>query len=177
MITRPAMAAQAVFAVSELLEMILLKLPMKDMQRSRAVCKQWRGEVDSSIQIKRALFLEPGTPNDLAHDHHVHSFDWHSHIDRGTNGDYYALHRFFTKVRRIDDLVRKTEHLRHVFLSQPPTMIGLTSLEVHDSSDSFGNEVTLEAGETFGSLHAKIETRTDLKKLLAGKAGVRLRWA
>ncbi|KAK4902750.1 hypothetical protein LTR27_000689 [Elasticomyces elasticus] len=174
MIIRPVMAAQAVFAVSELLEMILLQLPMKDMQRSRAVCNQWRGEVDSSICIKRALFLEPGTPNDLAHDHQVHSFDWHSHIDRGTNGDYYALHPFFAKVRRIGDLVRKTEHLRHVFLSQPPTMIGLTSWEVRDSSD---NTIMLEAGETFGSLHAKIEASPDLRKFREDNARVGLRWA
>ncbi|KAK5680396.1 hypothetical protein LTS10_007324 [Elasticomyces elasticus] len=171
------MAAQAVFAVSELLEMILLQLPMKDMQRSQAVCKQWRGEVDSSTRIKRALFLEPGTPNDLAHDHYVFSFHQHSHVDRGAHGDYFAIHPFIAKVGRINKLIRKTEHhLRHVFLSQPPTMIGVTELEVYSSSDGFPSSVTLEAGETFGSLHAKVEARPDLRELRNDDASVGLRW-
>ncbi|KAK4956572.1 hypothetical protein LTR10_006099 [Elasticomyces elasticus] len=172
------MAAQAVLAVSELLEMILLQLPMKDMQRSRAICKHWRAEVDSSMRIKRALFLEPGTPNDLAHDHQVHSFDLHSHIDRGTNGDYYALHPFITKVSRINDLVRKTEHhLQRVLLSQPPTMTGLIRLQVYGSGDGRGKTVTLEAGETFGSLHAKLEASPGLQELRRNDASVGLRWA
>ncbi|KAK3625356.1 hypothetical protein LTR22_023611 [Elasticomyces elasticus] len=171
------MAAQAVYDVPELLELIILQLPMKDMQRCRAVGIAWREAVDSSIQIKRALFQVPGMPKDLAPDHQVHSFDDSRHINRGDNGDHYALHPFIIKVTNINDLLRQTEHLRHVFLSQPPTMIGLTRMFIYGPIKGHAWWVRLEPGETFGSLHTKIDARTDLKKLLAGKAGVGLRWA
>ena len=46
-----------VFATTELLEGILLQLPLHDMLRSQQVKKPFRATVQKSVEIKRALFL------------------------------------------------------------------------------------------------------------------------
>ena len=46
-----------VFATTELLEGILLQLPLHDMLRSQQVKKTFRATVQKSVEIKRALFL------------------------------------------------------------------------------------------------------------------------
>ncbi|KAK3656833.1 hypothetical protein LTR56_002814 [Elasticomyces elasticus] len=48
--------AQQVLHLPELLENILLCLPMKDLLFSQKVCKTWKGAVDTSPHIQEALF-------------------------------------------------------------------------------------------------------------------------
>lgn len=43
----------------ELLESILLLLPMRDLLLSQRVCTTWRTLINTSIKVRRALFLEP----------------------------------------------------------------------------------------------------------------------
>lgn len=44
---------------TELLEKILLRLPMVDLLRSQSTCKGWKSLIQDSINIQRALFLAP----------------------------------------------------------------------------------------------------------------------
>ena len=54
--------ARRTFDVVELLEAILSILDMKDLLTARAVCKHWRSNIDGSVTLRRALFLNPETP-------------------------------------------------------------------------------------------------------------------
>jgi hypothetical protein len=50
--------------VPELLEQILLKLPMKDLLMSQKVCRTWMWLIHGSLPLCRALFLAPAAyPN------------------------------------------------------------------------------------------------------------------
>lgn len=49
--------AQQAFDTAEPLEAILMKLPMKDLLFSQKVCKQWKKMMDSSIRIRRKLYI------------------------------------------------------------------------------------------------------------------------
>lgn len=59
------MAAARVFAIPELVEAILLRLPTRDLLFSKRICGTCRDTHDSS-KIKRALFLLPGTALDTS---------------------------------------------------------------------------------------------------------------
>ncbi|KAI7281636.1 hypothetical protein KC345_g4036 [Hortaea werneckii] len=60
--SKPRMSAVAkVFTTVELLELILLELPMKDLLRARQVRDHCRQVIVSSTAIQKALFLRPGT--------------------------------------------------------------------------------------------------------------------
>ncbi|KAI9708360.1 MAG: hypothetical protein M1820_004064 [Bogoriella megaspora] len=48
-----------VFAIPELLEMMLLLVPMKDVLLSQRVCRHWKAVIDSSIQLQQHLFFVP----------------------------------------------------------------------------------------------------------------------
>ncbi|KAK5714980.1 hypothetical protein LTR15_010396 [Elasticomyces elasticus] len=54
------------FATPEILEAILLHLPLIDLLFSQKVCRTWKAVVDTSPSIKKALFLVPDTKPDLA---------------------------------------------------------------------------------------------------------------
>ncbi|GIZ45881.1 hypothetical protein CKM354_000902900 [Cercospora kikuchii] len=58
------MAAARVFAIGELLEAILLELPIKDLLLSQRINKDCKRAVDSSTRIRKALFLNPGDAED-----------------------------------------------------------------------------------------------------------------
>ncbi|KAK0248028.1 hypothetical protein B0A54_01385 [Friedmanniomyces endolithicus] len=62
------MATAHVLELPELLEMILLQLPTRDLLFAQAVCKPWRHAITSSIRTRRALFLEPGAASDVHRD-------------------------------------------------------------------------------------------------------------
>ncbi|KAK4916477.1 hypothetical protein LTR49_015575 [Elasticomyces elasticus] len=63
-----------VLDLPELLENVLLKLPIRDLLFSQKVCQHWKATVDSSIRIQRALFFVPGTANDVSHTTPSHIF-------------------------------------------------------------------------------------------------------
>lgn len=54
-----APAATRVLDIAELLETILLHLPLQDLLLSQRVCKTWKGMFDRSHRIQKALFLKP----------------------------------------------------------------------------------------------------------------------
>ncbi|KAK3631969.1 hypothetical protein LTR56_012443 [Elasticomyces elasticus] len=57
--TAPATPQDRLFGVAELLENVLLGLPLRDLLLSQRVCRTWRGNVKQSSMIQRALFLKP----------------------------------------------------------------------------------------------------------------------
>ncbi|KXS94191.1 hypothetical protein AC578_3329 [Pseudocercospora eumusae] len=59
------MAAGRVFAIPELVEAILLRLPTKDLLLSKRISRTFR-DAHGSQKIKRALFLIPGTALDTS---------------------------------------------------------------------------------------------------------------
>jgi hypothetical protein len=61
-------ATQAVLATAELLELILLNLPIKDILFAQKVCKQWKQLIDSSPLLQQALFLKPAPASSAAID-------------------------------------------------------------------------------------------------------------
>ncbi|KAK3619305.1 hypothetical protein LTR56_024116 [Elasticomyces elasticus] len=154
------MAAQAVFAVPGLLEMILLQLPMEDMQRSRAVCKTGKREVDFSVPIKKALFLLPGMPADLAHDTRTYE----KACKESKSAQKYGYHPLFVDENDPDEndiclkhILRHGEQsLRQALVTQPPTMASLTAIVIFPCSGIRPFTIELDAGETFGSLCTKI---------------------
>lgn len=57
-------AAQQVSATTELLEAILLELPMRDLLMSQKVSKHWKAVWDGSVRIQRALYFVPAEKRD-----------------------------------------------------------------------------------------------------------------
>jgi hypothetical protein len=56
------MATNKVLCLVELLELILLYLPMRDLLLAQRVCRQWRACIRSSARLKQKLFLETPHP-------------------------------------------------------------------------------------------------------------------
>jgi hypothetical protein len=53
-------AVGEVFGTPELLEMILLGLPIRHILASaERVCRSWKATIDGSIKLQRALFFQP----------------------------------------------------------------------------------------------------------------------
>ena len=52
------MAAQAVFETAELLEMVLMGIDAHTLLYTQRVNRFWRNTIQSSLALKRALFLE-----------------------------------------------------------------------------------------------------------------------
>ena len=52
---------QQVLATPELLEMILLRLGLKDLLFAHAVCMDWKAVIDRSPFLQKALFFQPAT--------------------------------------------------------------------------------------------------------------------
>ncbi|KAK5124557.1 hypothetical protein LTR85_001774 [Meristemomyces frigidus] len=58
-------ATEAALLTTELLELILLRLPMQDLLLAEAVSHKWQGVIQGSTKIQQALFLVPRSPNKL----------------------------------------------------------------------------------------------------------------
>lgn len=58
-------AAAKVFAVPELLESILLNLPLSRLFTLQRVNSTFKGVIGGSIAIRRRMFLEPSQLNDV----------------------------------------------------------------------------------------------------------------
>ncbi|KAK5718380.1 hypothetical protein LTR15_008107 [Elasticomyces elasticus] len=174
----------AVFDVAELLEMIILYLPMKDMQLSRAVCKAWKNGVDSSIHIEKALFIHPGTPASLAHDVPTWRLPgrYLTSYAAGAN-DVYTHHPMMVPhldTFKVQNLAKHAANsLRNVFITSPPEIAALTSLGVWCPEDGiYGRDrvVSLGDAETFGSLHEKIIAKCGMKALNLNDSGMCWDW-
>lgn len=56
------MAALQIVAVVELLEQVLLQLPLKDLLRAQQVSKHFNSVITTSKELQRALFFVPDPP-------------------------------------------------------------------------------------------------------------------
>jgi hypothetical protein len=70
------MSAQAVLEVTELLETILLNLPVKDLLFVQKTCKRFKEVVDSPSPLQKALFRRPGTVEHVRSDANIQYFDF-----------------------------------------------------------------------------------------------------
>ncbi|KAK4898588.1 hypothetical protein LTR27_003760 [Elasticomyces elasticus] len=59
------MATQKVLNLPELLEAILLQLPIRDLLFAQKICRTWKTTINTSPAVKKALFFAPGTVNDV----------------------------------------------------------------------------------------------------------------
>ena len=57
----------AVFDTAELLEEILLAMPIEDLLRAQAVSSTWKAAMNNSVRIQRALFFRPISLDDGSH--------------------------------------------------------------------------------------------------------------
>ena len=58
-------ASEKVSAIGELLEAILLQIPVKDLLLNQRVCKQWHSTIKNSTRLQQALFFKPLTARPL----------------------------------------------------------------------------------------------------------------
>lgn len=157
--------SQETFDTAELLEAILLELPMKDLLLSQKVCKQWKAMVDSSIRVQRKLFMapaeasDPSIPGDFIDPKDIverlksvradkafmkqlpkHGFKLNPLIVIGLGGDGKYVYLSPSHLP-----TAKTASCRHMFISQPP--LPLRNWRV---SIAIEEEVTLDEYDTTG---------------------------
>ncbi|KAK4889875.1 hypothetical protein LTR27_011388 [Elasticomyces elasticus] len=152
--------AGKVLNLPELLEMIILNLPMRDMQRFRRVSKQWQATVDRSLPIKRALFLEPGTITDLANDAAITLISSSSY-----SRTHYSPHPYLSGMTGFSlggpqVLMTRACRVRNAYLTQPPSDTQDFIVVLYGKGR---NElrISLQAGETFGSLYDRLARELD----------------
>lgn len=64
----PSMAGKQIAVTYELAQIVLSKLPVKDLVMARKVCKAWQDIIARSVPIQKALYKEPGTVHDVSFD-------------------------------------------------------------------------------------------------------------
>lgn len=57
--TKTAEVIEKLLGTNELLENILVRLPMKRLLLAQRVCKHWKALIDGSLRLQRALFMVP----------------------------------------------------------------------------------------------------------------------
>jgi hypothetical protein len=82
-------ATQKVFGVFELLEAILLNLPIKDLLFAQKISKNFNQVIKSSTPLQKALFFQPGNLEDAAVDAKIHYLDT---AGRTSPSIRYSLH-------------------------------------------------------------------------------------
>ncbi|KAK4963185.1 hypothetical protein LTR10_000813 [Elasticomyces elasticus] len=121
-----------------------------------------KATIDGSPSIRKALFLEPGTADDLAHDAQILKADpdfFHSGAQNGIF--HYAVHPMFVpgwpsvKAIPVDHLKKQATRLPGVFLTQPSRLTWGTRLFVCQREWA-GMFVELECDETFDNLGSKL---------------------
>lgn len=61
------------FGNAKLLEMVLLRLPLKDLLFAQSVCKTWKNTIDNSADLQKALFFQPAA-SEVAYFHQSFAF-------------------------------------------------------------------------------------------------------
>lgn len=79
-----------VLSTTELLEMILLHLLMKDLLLAQRVSVKWKAVIDESPDLQNALFFRPATSH-VAFLHTVVGMDTEHCLQNGSWGDYFDL--------------------------------------------------------------------------------------
>ncbi|KAK3630919.1 hypothetical protein LTR56_017192 [Elasticomyces elasticus] len=160
-------------AVPELLENMLLQLPIRDLLFAQKVCTEWKDVIDTSPSIQRALFLKPGTPADVdpkwtGRDRHLCGHDGKA---VAPNPLLLARRAVFVPHHIIRQDVLETEERSSchcMYITQPPVAI---RAEFRQSRYACAWE-----GETFGHLadryFALEEDRFRLRRSLYGMVQV-----
>ncbi|KAK3637111.1 hypothetical protein LTR56_013843 [Elasticomyces elasticus] len=74
------MAINTVLMLPELLEIILLDLPTRDLLFAQKVCRTWKEVINTTKSIQKALYFVPGTLSDV----HVDVDAAHQHLITST---------------------------------------------------------------------------------------------
>ncbi|KAK3627406.1 hypothetical protein LTR56_019207 [Elasticomyces elasticus] len=131
-----------------------------------------KATIDGSPSIRKALFLEPGTADDLAHDAQILKADpdfFHSGAQNGVS--HYAVHPLFVSgwpsinSIPVEHLQKQATRLPGVFLTQPSRLTRGTRLWVCEPTSDWidwqlkskGAFVELQCDETFDDLGSKLE--------------------
>jgi hypothetical protein len=137
--TRPAKRQRtssplnSVLATTELLEAMLLLLPLSDILRANAVCRRWRDVIAASPAIKQTLFLQPVSsatgsppePNPLLQALFPPLFKLYESWNRWESSDierFQAAEWFQDETRR-DAVLRVDASWRKMYPVRPPAKI------------------------------------------------------
>ncbi|KAF2469083.1 uncharacterized protein BDR25DRAFT_304620 [Lindgomyces ingoldianus] len=167
-------ARKAVLSVFELIEQILLQLPMYDLLMAQSVCTRWRTVILSSSRIQRDLYFLPrevpsnASPADLKPNPVLAAaFEEVFEISK-RRGLYHIWQRDFT-VRKAfcmeillhstmdswtEEVKYKEASWRRMLMTQPPvSSVAVTDLRVApDYDDCFAEWVDIEEGVRMGDL-------------------------
>ncbi|KAK3661682.1 hypothetical protein LTR56_000171 [Elasticomyces elasticus] len=141
-------AVPAVFAVPELLEAILLHLPLPDLLRAEDTCRIFRVTIAASPALRQRLFREsnvnmryrtPGYlgPCDLGRRQHGHQI----HVANGVEGPHASRNRsdfscFIARFITVDGtLPELRDRVMDMFVSQPPVTSVHFSLACCDTQE------------------------------------------
>lgn len=106
--TETYVASQQAAQIPELLEKILLELPMQDLLLAQRVAKSWKMLIEKSIHLRRALFIEPAACGSISY------IDWRLGRRSGVENHYRA-----TTDIRADDKEFYTERKANLGLGEP----------------------------------------------------------
>ena len=125
------MACQTTFGTMELLEDILLPLPLPDLLRVQAVCKRWQDVITTSSVLQEKLFYKAAKADSA----------WLVDVTNLPSGMGPLHRRYETEVRvRATVSVISTERTSHYGLLVAPVQINPLCLRREDDSDEDCNE-------------------------------------
>lgn len=114
----------------ELLEMVLLQLPMCDLLFAQSVCKHWEATIKGSSKVRKALFFDPessplgeiyskdSVKNQLLYNRFR---GWQIPINNEYNGPVASFIEFSSAtIGDLDHIWQPTSSWRKMFLTQPP---------------------------------------------------------
>ena len=176
-----AAMAEQVFAVPELLELIIKELPIKDIVKAQRVSTFWKQLIESSHRIQRSLFRASGKACDTTVEHDKIEPYITDDCDlplletaKRIGCEVFALHpvaswhEYKFDAVRAQQWISASNSLTRTYISQPTAFSGLLEVEIW----SMGPEIDLsparktdlcacDANETFGSLLEKIQSETE----------------
>ncbi|KAK5691307.1 hypothetical protein LTR17_025693 [Elasticomyces elasticus] len=160
-------AAQQVLGLPELVEIVLLGLPTRDLLLTERVCKTFKGVMDRSKNIQKALFFLPGTADDVNFNpQDIHHYDrlGKAPLKTVVSNSLLLKLKSTTFVLRSKVLGRGAQgSCARMLLAQPPepAVIWHYSSGGRDRRFVQANE-DVERGETLGSVLQRIpELATD----------------
>ncbi|KAK6417935.1 hypothetical protein LTR81_008825 [Elasticomyces elasticus] len=158
-------AATQVLGLPELVEIILLGLPTRDLLFAQKVCKTFKDVIDRSKSIQKALFFLPGTADDVNFNpQDIHQYDRLGEAPQKTvvsNSLLFKLNGIFVLKSKIVRC-RAQGSCARMLLTQPPEP---AIIWYHSSAKRGGcalmqaNEDT-EKGETLGSVLQRVPELT-----------------
>lgn len=111
-------ALNRALGIFELLERILLELPMVDILLVQRVCRRWKAVIQDSLPLQRALFLAPLDPLRFDSDEFSYQLTFNPLLQsRGFFPSWASLNVAFRIPRAVDP----NASWRRMYLTQPPS--------------------------------------------------------